>query len=178
MKNILILLLLSYAQTIIAQKYQLKSSRITFFSSAPIEDIKAVNTKSSSIFDTETGQIVFSVPINAFQFDKSLMQQHFNEEYLESDKYPRSTFQGKIIGFEPGKRQQQVRAKGKLTIHGATHEIEVPGSVRVYDDRIEMMSVFTVKLVDYNIKIPALLWKNIAEEIEISIDLTYATHDN
>lgn len=178
MRNILIILLLCCMQDAMAQKHQLKSSRITFFSSAPVEDIKAVNTKAGSIFDRESGNIVFSVPINAFQFDKSLMQQHFNEEYMESDKFPRATFQGTIIGFVPEKTEQNVRAKGKLTIHGVTQEIDVPGVIKTYSDRMEMSSKFIVKLADYNIKIPALLWKNIAEEIEVSIDLTYTTHEN
>src|SRR5687767_8832418 len=77
------------------QKYVAEKTFISFFSDAAIEDIKADNKKTTSIFDSATGEIVFSVPINEFQFEKSLMQEHFNEKYMESDKYPKSTFNGK-----------------------------------------------------------------------------------
>src|SRR5688572_26549037 len=93
-------LLILTGQGLFAQKYIAEKSEIVFFSDAPMEDIKATNKKASSIFNTSNNEIVFSVPISEFQFAKSLMQEHFNEKYMESDKYPKSTFQGTIQNFD------------------------------------------------------------------------------
>jgi polyisoprenoid-binding protein YceI len=113
-----------------AQRYEVDSSVITFFSDAAIEDIEATNTKASGIFDAGTLQIAFSVPIDQFQFDKRLMQQHFNEKYMESEKFPTSTFSGKVDGFNPEtKGSQNVVAKGKLKIHGVTRQVENKGTI-------------------------------------------------
>lgn len=156
-----------------AQKYIAERSAITFFSDALIEDITATNAKTTSIFSKQTGDIVFSVPIREFQFEKKLMQEHFNEKYMESDKYPKATFSGKLENWDPDESSvQQVKAKGKLTIHGVTREIELPGTVQL-NDKIVMKSKFIVKLADYNIKIPQIVFQNIAEEIEVTVDITY-----
>lgn len=158
----------------VAQKYSLEKANVSFFSDAAIEDIKAENKKASSIFNSESGEIVYSITINGFQFAKSLMQEHFNEKYMESDKYPKSTFQGKISGFD-GKGQgiQQVTAAGKLTIHGVTRDVEIPGTIEKQDNKLVMRSKFMVKLADYKITIPQLLWQNIAEQVEVTVDFSY-----
>ena len=158
----------------VAQKYSLSQGVITFFSEATLEDIKADNRKVSSLFDTSTGDIAFSVPISEFQFDKKLMQQHFNEKYMESDKYPRATFSGKILGFSAeSSSTQQVKAQGKLTIHGVTNEINVPGTIIFNSSGLSMESKFIVRLEDYKIKIPQLMWQNIAEQVDVTVDLHY-----
>jgi polyisoprenoid-binding protein YceI len=158
----------------VAQKYTIDKSNIVFFSDAAIEDIKADNKKASSIFNSATGEVVFSIPINEFQFEKSLMQEHFNEKYMESDKYPKSTFQGKIAGFDAkAKGAQQVKATGKLTIHGVTQEVEIPGTIEATDKSVAMKAKFMVKLADHKIAIPQLLWQNIAEQVEVTVDFLY-----
>src|SRR5688572_32686855 len=97
-----------------AQKYVAEKSVITFFSDALIEDISAANSKTASIFNILTGELVFSVPIREFQFEKKLMQEHFNEKYLESDKYPKATFSGKLTNLDAAQStEQQVKVKGK-----------------------------------------------------------------
>jgi hypothetical protein len=103
MKKILTTLLLSMllASFAVAQKLNSHSSKVSFFSKAAVEDIKAENVKSTSIFNVTTGDAAFIIPIVDFEFDKSLMKQHFNEKYLESEKYPKSTFAGKLVGFNP-----------------------------------------------------------------------------
>jgi hypothetical protein len=155
-----------------AQKYTSEKSSVTFFSSATLEDIKADNTKSSSVFDASNGNIAFVIPINEFQFKKSLMQEHFNEKYME--KYPKSTFQGKIIGFDANATAtQNVKAQGKLTIHGVTRDVEIPGTIEKQGDKLVMNSVFIVKLVDYKVEIPKLMWQNIAEQVEVTVNFTY-----
>src|SRR5687767_13372427 len=106
-----------------AQKLLVEKSLVTFFSHATIEDIKADNKKTAGIFNSATNDIAFSIPISEFQFAKSLMQEHFNEKYMESDKFANSTFQGKIIGYDPSvSGLQQVKSSGKLTMHGVTKD--------------------------------------------------------
>lgn len=157
-----------------AQKYSAAEGVITFYSKATVEDIKADNRKVASIFNASTGEIAFSIPINQFQFEKKLMQEHFNEKYLESEKYPKSTFSGKVEGFYLNTQGvQQATAKGKLTIHGVTRDVEIPGTIEVQSGSLRMQSKFIVKLEDYNVKIPKLMWQNIAEQVEVTVNLTY-----
>lgn len=154
---------------LLAQKYNVEKSSVSFFSDAAIEDITAENKKAAGIFNAATGDIVFSIPINEFQFEKSLMQEHFNEKYMQSDKFPKSTFQGKVTGFNPAATGvQEAKANGKLTIHGVTKEVEIPGTIQKQNNKFQFKTKFIVKLVDYNIEIPQLLWQNIAEQVEVT----------
>ncbi len=158
----------------LAQKYILKEGVITFFSEAALENIMARNTSVRSLFEITSNKIAFSVPINQFEFEKKLMQQHFNEKYMESDKFPRSTFEGKLENFQMSTMgEQKVKAVGKLTIHGVTQFVAIPGKVEAKQGAILMNSVFKIKLADYKIKIPQLLWQNVAEEIEVTVNLKY-----
>lgn len=157
-----------------AQYYTTEKSFISFYSDAPIEDIKAENVKAVSLFNTSNGDLAFSVPIKEYQFKKSLMQEHFNEKYMESEKYPKSTFQGKVHGFNPQtKGIQQVSALGKLTIHGVTKDVNIKGTIEKLADKLSMKSSFIVKLEDYNIVVPQLLRNNIAEQVEVTIDFVF-----
>lgn len=156
-----------------AQKYITKNGHIKFFSSAPLEDIEANNYQVNAALDLETGDMVFKVLIKAFEFDKALMQEHFNENYMESDKYPNSVFKGKVVNLDEidfsTDGENKAVLKGDLTIHGETHEVEVPGVFEIAGDNIEAMAVFTVSLEDYKIKIPKAVTDNIAKEIEITV---------
>lgn len=164
----------AFATASFGQKLVASEGYVAFFSDATIEDIKAENTASTSIFNVETGDIAFSIPIAEFVFDKSLMRQHFNEKYMETEKFPRSTFSGRISGYSrEAKGPQPATAKGKLTIHGVTREIEVPGTLDFQGDAVIAKSKFMVKLADYKVKIPQLLWQNIAEEVEVTIDFKF-----
>jgi hypothetical protein len=175
MKQLFILLSLVFVSgASFCQKYKAEKGQINFFSDGVIEDISAENISVGSLFNSATGELVFIVPIKDFKFQKSLMREHFNEKYMETDKYPKSTFQGKIVGFAlsvPG--EQKVKAVGKLTIHGVTKDIDVPGTVELESGRATMKSKFKIKLKDFNIKIPTIVWQNIAEEVEVKIDFTY-----
>lgn len=173
-KVILVFMVLGQSLLSQAQKYSTESSAISFFSDGAIEDIYGRNSKSVSIFNMATGDVAFSIPIKDFEFDKSLMKEHFNEKYMETEKFPKATFQGKITGFQnTAKGEQQAKAAGKLTIHGVTNDIDVPGTVELVKGKWVMKSKFMVKLVDYKITIPQLLWQNLAEEIEVKIEFTY-----
>jgi len=157
-----------------SQKYSAEKSFVSFYSHATIEDITAENTKSVSIFNAATGDIAFSIPIKEFEFAKSLMKEHFNEKYMDSEKFPKSTFQGKITGFDSkATGPQSLNATGKLTIHGETKEVDLPGTIEVQGTNLSMKSKFIVKLEDYKIAIPQLMWQNIAEQVEVTVDFTY-----
>jgi polyisoprenoid-binding protein YceI len=174
--GLLILLLLSGKS--LAQKYKSVSSSIHFFSDAPMEDIEATNLDGQSAIDLSTGEIVFSIPIKSFEFEKSLMQEHFNENYLESDKYPAATFQGTISGFnKDASGWQKAEAKGSMHIHGEENELSVEGEVRIEEGSIEIKSIFPIALEDYKIKIPKVVFYNIAEVVEVTITFTYEPID-
>jgi hypothetical protein len=156
-----------------SQRYFAEKSMISFFSDGVVEDINAKNGKVTSIFDVK-GDIAFLMSIKDFEFEKKLMQVHFNEKYMESEKYPKASFQGKIVGFDVSvSGVQQVKAVGKLSIHGVTHDIEAPGTIEVKGGLLQVQSKFKVKLADYNIRVPQIIWKNIAQQVEISVDFTY-----
>ena len=178
MRRFIFILLLLAGGLVQAQKFMSESSKITFFSKSAIEDITADNLKSVSLFNAETGEIAYSVPVKEFKFAKSLMEEHFNEKYLETEKYPKSTFSGKIVGYKPGTTgPQQVSAQGKFTLHGITKDIDIPGTLEESNGKIVMKAKFMVKLEDYAIPRPQVLWQNIAEIIEVSVDFTYKPHE-
>ena len=173
MKRILLIILMSPTICAVsAQKYITEKSKVIFFSDAPIEDIVAENKNVSGIVDLSTLQMVFSIPIMDFQFEKKLMKEHFNEKYMETEKFPKAIFQGHIINVvikESG--EQKVIAKGKLSIHGITKEVEIPGTFNIsQENKILIKSTFLIKLSDYSINIPQLLWQNIAEQVEVKLD--------
>lgn len=172
-RQIFFLLLVSLSiDSVNAQKYVLEKNEVTFFSDAAIEDISAINNNSLGIIDISSSQFAFSVPIKEFEFEKKLMREHFNEKYMESEKYPKATFQGLIKNLDAkSKTEQQVTAAGKLTIHGVTNEVEITGTLEITpDNKIIIKSTFIIKLVDYQIAIPKLLWQNIAEEVEVKLN--------
>ncbi|HNP16857.1 MAG TPA: YceI family protein [Fulvivirga sp.] len=173
-KPILLVIILCLYIHCDAQRYKSFEGFIGFYSEAPIENIDAKNEDVASIIDISTMDIVFSVPIQSFEFDKSLMQQHFNEKYMESEKYPKSVFKGKIFGLDASKNaKQNVTARGQLTIHGVTHTVDIPGAIMLRDGNLHLTSQFPIKIEDYKVKVPQLLWKNIAEVVQVTVDLNY-----
>lgn len=161
-----------------AQKYKSISSSVHFFSDAPMEDIEATNVSGQSALDLSTNSIVFSIPVAGFEFEKSLMQEHFNENYMESDKYPQSTFKGKLSGFNPGiKSWQEAKAEGMMYIHGEENSISVTGQIKIEGDQIEIEAKFPVALEEYKIKIPKVVFYNIAEIVEVTISFKYEKID-
>lgn len=152
-----------------------KQSRISFFSSAVLEDIKANSNRASSALNIKTNEIAFKIAIKSFEFKKKLMQEHFNENYMESDKYPYATFVGKITNAVDLKRvgKYQVMVTGNLEIHGVKKSYTTRVNIDVKRDRIIAQSTFNVKLADHKIKIPRVVIKNIAEEVEVKVASTY-----
>lgn len=176
--TIVTILLIALAQPASAQKYITRDGFISFYSHAPLEDIKADNNQVASVLDTSTGDIVFQVLTRSFHFVKALMEVHFNNDYMESDKYPKSTFTGKITGLanvdftKPG--TYNVTVDGDLTIHGVTKSIKVPGSIEVLKDGINATSKFTVVPEDYNITIPGVIRDHIAKIVEVTVEMKYS----
>jgi hypothetical protein len=162
-----------------AQKYMTKNGNIMFYSETPMETIQAVNDQVNAALDTQTGDIVFKILIKSFQFPKALMQEHFNENYMESDKFPNSTFKGKItnlssIDFSKEGAYDAV-LEGDMTIHGVTKNISEKGTFTVVPgDKVHGKSKFLVRVADYNIRIPGTVINNIAETIEVTVDVELA----
>ena len=177
MSKILLIILLLLAHSGLAQKYISTTGTIKFYSEELLEDITAINKDVKSIFDSESGQIVFSVIITGFDFEKSLMQEHFNEKYLESEKYPKATFKGTITGYQANTKNPDIEAEGELEIHGVKQMIKVRGSLDFIGEKLRIYTVFMVKLVDYKIKVPKLMFQKIAEEIEVTLDIEYKAYE-
>ena len=157
-------------------RYTTANGQTTFFSTAPIEDIEALNSRVAAIFELSTGQLAFSMLMRDFQFKNTLMQEHFNENYAESEKYPRARFTGRLLAV-PGNVQlrsgpQPVMVQGVLTIHGVKRKVQVPGTLQLRDNSLVVTSKFSVAPADYKIKIPALVRNNIAKSIDISVILS------
>jgi polyisoprenoid-binding protein YceI len=158
--------------------YVCKNAKITLFSTAPIEDIEATSTKGASVFNAATGELAFSVQIRSFQFPKSLMQDHFNTEYMDSDKFPAATFKGRIQEKVDLTKDgtTNITATGDLTVHGVTKPRTITGTLNVKGGVISMASEFMVKCVDHNITIPRMVFHNIAETIKMNVAATYSAY--
>jgi polyisoprenoid-binding protein YceI len=156
--------------------YSTNSGRASFFSDAPLEDIEAKSTKLQAAVNAGSKKLAFSIPIKSFQFEKSLMQEHFNEKYLESDKYPNATFTGVLVNPPDLTKNgsYEVEAKGKLKIHGVEQDRTVKGTLKVEGTQINLQAVFPVRVADHKIEIPQLVFEKIAEVVEVTINATLA----
>lgn len=157
-----------------AQKVFTKNGLVSFFSTTKMEDIKADNNQVLCVLNTQTGDLQFSLLTKGFHFAKALMEEHFNENYIESSKFPKATFKGiagdisKIDFTKDG--NHTVSVKGDLTMHGITKNITAPGTITVKGGKITAASKFMAKLADYNISIPGAVKNNISESIEITVN--------
>jgi len=171
----LIIAVLALGTQVQAQKYITKNGKIHFYSDAPAEKIEAFNNQVNSALDISTGDFIFRVLMKSFQFEKALMQEHFNENYVESHKYPNATFTGKVTNFNEIDFKKtgtyQAKIEGDLTIHGITQKISEQGTFEVKNDKIHGKSTFYVAVADYDIKIPQAVITNIAEKIEVNVDI-------
>jgi polyisoprenoid-binding protein YceI len=172
--NVLLLIMLISA-TAYSQNFITKTGHIRFYSETPIESIEAHNYAVNSALNVETGDFVFRVLIKSFEFEKALMQEHFNENYMESDKYPNAMFKGRVINNDgidfSSDGTYDALVQGDLTIHGVTQAIEEKGTFIVKEGKIQGRSVFNVLLEDYDIKVPGVVRKQISESIEITVNV-------
>jgi hypothetical protein len=154
------------------ERFLTKKGMISFFSETPIENIEAQNNQVLSIVDAANGKMAIVILMKSFIFKKSLMQEHFNENYVESDKYPKATFKGDILDFESITTSEITLAiKGNLTIHGKTKEITINAVTKKTDEVIEMTGNFFINLTDFDVKIPSVVKNNISEKIKVSFRL-------
>ncbi len=164
-----------------AQKYFTRDGKISFYSEAPMEKIEAHNNSVTSVIDFDTGNLEFAVLIKAFQFEKALMQEHFNENYMESSKFPKATFKGQIEDYEPGTLltdgEHAVTVAGELTMHGVSREVNVEGIFQVQGKQVSASASFDQEVADYDIEIPALVRDKIAKTVTITVNLDYEPFD-
>ena len=164
-----------YSATAKAQgKFYTKTGKISFFSTTSVEDIEAINKSAVTLLDTKSGDLQFAVLMKGFEFKKALMQEHFNRDYVESDKFPKGEFKGQIsnnseINYSTN-GAYPAKAKGKLTIHGITKDIETSGTITVKDGKVMLNAVFNVLIADYNITVPKLYKDNISKSIKVTVD--------
>lgn len=178
MNKIFSFLLLIAATQLNAQLYNSSSSKITFFSKTPVEDISAVNTTSKSAINTKDKSVLVKVKVIAFKFEKPLMEEHFNEKYLESDKFPDAIFKGKIISDIDFAKDgiYQVKAEGILTIHGIEKPRTLEGTLEIKKGQMILHCKFKVKLTDHKIEVPSVVTEKIAETIEVDANFTYVPY--
>lgn len=176
LRLLLALLLLAALPAAAQTRYKFGASTVTFFSSAPLEDIEAVNKTSTAVIDWDKRSFLISIPIKGFQFRSGLMQEHFNENYLQSDKYPdcsfRGTFSGNVDLSKDG--DYPVSAVGDLTLHGVTRKRTIPATIKVRGGQASVYSKFQIRIADHNIDIPKMVFKKIAEVVDVTINAQLA----
>lgn len=158
-------------------KFISRNGSVQIYSKTPMETIDATNSQVASAIDAGKGTIAFDVIIKSFKFKKALMEEHFNENYMNSDKFPKSTFKGSFPGFDlknfSKNGSYNVTVEGDLTIHGVTKKIKEKGTLDIKDGKITAKSKFNVKPQDYGIEIPSVVKDKIASLIEISVNIPY-----
>ena len=155
------------------QLYATRNGFIGFYSKTPLEDIKAENKQVYSVIDTGKKMLAFNLLVKGFSFTKKLMQDHFNENYIESDKYPNARFSGNYTGdVDPLKNGvYKVEVQGDLTLHGVTKALNVPATIEVKDGKLLGVSDFKLTPQDFNIKIPSIVREKIAEQIDVHVSV-------
>lgn len=174
MKKTLIAIFALASLNLSAQKYFTKTGSVDFLSSTPLEKIEGKNKALASLLDSQTGNLDFIVQIKSFVFDRQLLQEHFNENYMESDKIPKATFKGKIdnikdVNFAKD-GEYEVTTSGKLTIHGVSKDIKQKGKVVIKSGKVILNANFNILLEDYKITIPGAVKDKISKDVKISLN--------
>jgi hypothetical protein len=155
-------------------KFYTKNGKISLFSATNMENIDATNKNAVAVLDTKTGDLKFAVLLKGFEFKKALMQEHFNTDYVESDKFPKSEFKGQITNNSEINYTKDgtytAKVKGQLTIHGETKDVETTGTITVKGGNLQANSVFNILLDDYRITVPRIVRDNISKTIKITVD--------
>ena len=161
------------------EQFITRQGTVTFFSYTNVENIQATNNQVLSLFSPSDSGIAVSILMRAFVFEKSLMQEHFNESYIESDLYPQATFEGTVVDFDPNIQGEQTRiVKGDFTLKDVTKSREIKVKITKTDTGYNIEGDFNVSIKDHNIKVPGLLSPNIAETINVSFNFQYEPYEN
>ena len=173
--NLLVVLFAVHLATFAQPIYLSKTGEASFFSETPLENIDAHSKIVTSVLNTTSKEVVFKIKVRTFKFEKALMEEHFNEKYLESDKYSDATFIGKInetIDFTKD-GVYQITATGKLNIHGIAKDRTEKGTLTIKNGQISISASFIVTLKDFKIEVPQLVMQNIAETIAVKVSADY-----
>jgi hypothetical protein len=178
MKHIVVLvILLAIGHSVSAQKYMTKNGYIGFYSKTPMEEIKADNNQVASVLDTGTGEMVFQVLIKSFHFERALMEEHFNENYIESEKYPKSTFKGKISNLSSVNFTKNgtydVTVEGDLMIHNVTNKVSIKGTIEVLSGALNADAKFNIVPEDYKVEIPGVVRDKIDKNLQVTVSMKY-----
>jgi hypothetical protein len=175
--KILFLAMLTLFQFSQAQKLVTKTGHIQFYSKTPLEEVDAHNRQVVSTLDPATGEMVFMLLIKSFEFKKALMQEHFNENYIESDKYPKASFKGKITNLDKIDFKKDgvynTEVSGDMTIHNVTKPLSAKGTLEVKGGTVIANSKFLTTPQEWNIEIPSVVADKIAKQIEVTVEATY-----
>lgn len=153
--------------------FRCENGKVNFKSDAPLEVIQAKSSKLRGVIDTSKQTFAWTVDIKTFEgFNSPLQREHFNENYMETKKYPKASFAGKIIEKVDFQKNgiYTIRAKGKLNIHGVEQERIIKSQLEVNGNKLRVLSSFGVPLTDHNITIPKVVYQKIAEEINVTVD--------
>lgn len=175
MKNKMIITLLLISSFALAQdKLITKTGTITFEASVPsFEEVKAKNSSVSCVLNTKTGEIASLALMKGFRFRLALMEEHFNENYIESDKFPKATFKGQIENFDYSKittTATNYTIKGKLELHGKSKDIVITAKIKKGKDGIEIVSNFILNSDDFDIEIPSVVSKKVAKKVNVELE--------
>lgn len=176
-KLLLFILCIGGASMLYGQKYFTKEGLVRFESDAPMEKIEAVNDKATCVWDTESGALQVAILVKSFQFEKALMQEHFNENYMESSKYPKATFKGNVTNMDDidlgADGNYTANLSGDMTMHGVTKPIETQASIVVEGGNIKGLTTFELAVADYDIEIPKLVRENIAKVVSVQAEFDF-----
>lgn len=175
-KSLLICFLLCATGLFAQEKMVTKTGKVTFEASVPsFEEVKAKNDGVTFILNSKTGEVASLALMKGFRFKIALMEEHFNENYMESDKFPKATFKGKIENFDAKMlttTAKEYTIKGKLELHGKSKDITSIAKIRKTDAGIEIISNFSVNASDFGIKIPAVVKNKVSNTIDIRSEFT------
>lgn len=176
--SLIMLLLLGFTGSLCAQKYITKTGKLSFEASEPsFEEVAATNATSTAVLDASNGNMAVLAFMNGFRFKVALMEEHFNENYIESEKFPKATFKGAVDGFAISKLSSDKKSytvKGTLELHGKTKEVSTTAYISLKDGKIYMEGSFKVKPEDFDIEIPGVVSKKIADEVAVSFNFELA----
>lgn len=172
MKNLLLLIVtLSFGSVVFAQKYSTKTGKVTFEASVPLfEDVFAQDDNNIAVINADTGDFASVSSVKNFHFKVKLMEEHFNESYAESAKYPKTTFKGKIVNFDKTKltaSPQKYTIQGTLNFHGVDKAVSSSAAIYFKDGKIYMQGNFVAKPADFKVTIPKMVTKKVAENVNV-----------
>ncbi|MBL3655831.1 YceI family protein [Fulvivirga sediminis] len=177
----LLLILLPFATQ--AQRLMDRHGKVKFFSEAPLENIEADNSQALAALDLSNGNVAVTMLMKSFHFDKSLMEEHFNENYIESDKFPKATYKGVLKNFKKENLNSiqdslKLSSQGELSLHGKTNKVSPDVVFYKNGNKLMAKTQFVIKIDDYDVKVPKMMIQNIAEEVLVTAIFSFETETN